>query len=389
MPKTSSIQPKKMYEFETRHERAIFVEQETTADLEKIKLAFADDNNLDKVHCENLIGGISIPIGVAGPLKINFLNDLNKTFQKPIYIPIATSEGALVASTSRGAKAINLGGGANTICERVGTTRGPVFYTGSVFKSQEFRRWFETNANQIKQIAEAGSNHLKLQKYDFKINGAYCFIRFYFYTGDAMGMNMATIASQKIVNFIEEKTDVICPTVSGNYCVDKKPAWLNFINGRGFQVSSEVILTKDILEKVLKTGAQKFFDTWLSKCMIGSAMSGSLGFNAHFANIVAAMFAATGQDLAQVVEGSMGMTTCKIVDNENLYISVYLPAMMTATVGGGTKLNTQREALNIMGVKTSEELAVAIGSTVLAGEISLLASQSIHTLADAHKKLGR
>lgn len=206
-----------------------------------------------------------------------------------------------------------------------------------------------------------------------------------------MGMNMVTIATQKAVELIERETGTRCLSVAGNYDIDKKPAWLNFINNRGFKVWAETIIKKEVLENVLKTSAEKFFDVWLAKCMIGSAMSGSLGFNAQYANIIAAIFIATGQDPAHVVEGSMGITTAKVL-NGDLLVSVYLPALNVGTVGGGTNLATQLEALTILGVAGSgnvEKFAEIIGGAVLAGEISLLASLAEGSLAAAHKKLGR
>ena len=202
-------------------------------------------------------------------------------------------------------------------------------------------------------------------------------------------MNMITIATDSINRLIETKTKIKCLSVSGNFCIDKKPAWLNFISGRGKRVWAEVILKKEVVKEVLKTTPESFFEVWLAKCMIGSAMSGSLGFNAHFANIVAAFFASTGQDLAHVVEGSMGVTTAKILDNGDLYVSVYLPSVMLGIVGGGTKLKIKQEALSIIGAKTSEELAEVFIAAVLAGEISLLSSLEEGTLAKAHEKLGR
>jgi hydroxymethylglutaryl-CoA reductase (NADPH) len=204
-----------------------------------------------------------------------------------------------------------------------------------------------------------------------------------------MGMNMVTIATQKVVDFIEKETEVVCEALSGNYCVDKKPAWVNFINRRGFEVQAEVVLTPQILEKTLKTTPKLFFETWLSKCMLGSAMAGSMGFNAHFANVAAAFFIATGQDPAQVVEASLGITHCKILDDDSLYVAVYLPSILLATVGGGTKLHTQSEALQIVGAKNSSQLAQVLAGSILAGEISLLASLSQNNLAQSHQKLGR
>jgi hydroxymethylglutaryl-CoA reductase (NADPH) len=219
-------------------------------------------------------------------------------------------------------------------------------------------------------------------------------VRFVFDTQDAMGLNMVTIATNAIVAHIKAKTGISCLALSGNFCVDKKPSWQNFINNRGIKVWAEVVLTKKVLADVLKTSAKKVYDVWLAKCMLGSAMSGSMGFNAQFANVVAAIFLATGQDVAHVVEGSMGITTTEVV-GEDLYVSVYLPDLMVGTVGGGTGLVTQKEALSMLGVaggnegKNSKQFAEIIAAAVLAGEISLLSSLEEGTLSHAHQVLGR
>jgi hydroxymethylglutaryl-CoA reductase (NADPH) len=209
-----------------------------------------------------------------------------------------------------------------------------------------------------------------------------------------MGMNMVTIATEKVARYIEEKTGAVCLSISGNYCVDKKPSWQNFIRGRGFEVWAEVLLPKYSLRETLKTTAKQLYNIWLSKCMIGSAVSGSIGYNAQYANIIAALYLATGQDAAHVTEGSLGITTAE-AQGDDLYISIYLPDLMVGTVGGGTGLATQKEALMILkvdggnGGANSQKFAEIIGAAVLAGEISLLASLAEGTLARAHKTLGR
>lgn len=370
-------------DFTTTKERREFLEKELKINLNKIVKALVDDEKL--IHCENLIGATTLPMGVAGPLKIQNSEFIIHNY----FIPLATTEGALVASVSRGCKAIYLSGGATSYVENVGVTRGPVFKTSGLKESFELKKWLENNIELLKIESEKTSSHLKLLKLETSIVGYNVFVRFYFNTQDAMGMNMVTIASDAVIQVIEKETKVKCISVSGNFCVDKKPAWLNFLNGRGKRIWAEVILKKETVKEVLKTTPEKFFEVWLAKCMVGSAMSGSLGFNAHFANIVAAFFAATGQDLSHVVEGSMGVTTSKILKNGDLYISVYLPSVMLGTVGGGTKLNTEQEALSIIGAKTSLELAEVLSGTVLAGEISLLASLAEGSLSRAHERLGR
>lgn len=377
----------KLNEFSDFQKRAEYLESTLDIDLSSIKDNFVDKDQLQNVHCENLIGGISVPVGIVGPIKIS---SVEGDFQKEVFVPLATTEGALVASVSRGFKAINQAGGCQTLINQIGVTRGPVFATDSLKNSQKFVKYLENNYLEIKKVLESTSNHLKLLKIETKILGQSVYLRLYFDSGEAMGMNMATIATQKLIDFLQEKfPKVHCLSISGNYCIDKKPAWLNFINGRGLQVQAEVILNSEILTKVLKTTSQKLFDTWLAKCMIGSAISGSLGFNLHFANVASAFFIATGQDVAQVVEASLGMTICKILENGDLYISIFMPSVMLAMVGGGTKLVTQQTMQKLIGVKNKNELAQVLGASILAGEISLLAAQSTGSLAKSHQKLGR
>ena len=370
-------------DFKTTKERREFLEKELRVRLENISKAHVDDEKT--IHCENLIGTTSLPLGVAGPITVK-----NEELRiKNYYLPLATTEGALVASVSRGCKAINLSGGATSFVENVGVTRGPVFETSGLGESMEFKKWLEDNFKLLKVEAEKTSSYLKLKKLGTRVAGTYVYVRFYFDTGMAMGMNMVTIATDEMSRFIEKNTKVKCLSVSGNFCVDKKSAWSNFILGRGKKVWADVTLKKEVVKEVLKTTSEKFFEVWLAKCIIGSAISGSLGFNAHFANIVAAFFAATGQDLAHVVEGSMGVTTSKVLKNGDLYVSVYLPAVMIGTVGGGTKLKIKQEALSIIGTKSSVKLTEVLGGAVLAGEISLLASLAEGNLSKTHEKLGR
>ena len=177
--------------------------------------------------------------------------------------------------------------------------------------------------------------------------------------------------------------------LAGNFDIDKKAAWLNFISGRGRRAWAEVVIPKSILKYVMKTDAETLNEVIQSKCWGGSMMSGSLGFNAHLANIAAAFFAATGQDLAHVVEASLGITSAEVTENKGLYVSVYLPDIMMGTVGGGTNLKTQSEAHSIVGVKTLAELSEVFAGAVLAGEISLLSSIAQQSLARVHKELGR
>ncbi len=336
-------------------------------------------------NIENLIGATQIPLGIAGPLNIKG----QRLSGNDYYIPLATTEGALVASISRGAKAISESGGAYVELNSVGITRSPVFKTSGIKECVAVKIWLGENYQKIKEITEATSSHLKLLKIDSNFTGRSLYIRFFYDSQDAMGMNMATIATEQAVRFIEKKTGIKCVSISGNYDVDKKGAWLNFINGRGKRVWAEVVINKETAMKVLKTTPQAIAEIVYRKCLVGSAMAGSLGFNAHYANVVAAIFLATGQDPAHVVEGSMGITTAEVLDNGSLYFSIYLPALVVGTVGGGTHLPTQQAALEIMQVQNVLEYSTLVGAAVLAGELSLIASLAEGSLAKAHTKLGR
>lgn len=362
------------------------VEDSLKVDLSNIGTYSLNAGEASAKNCENMIGAIQVPVGIAGPLKLN--SDISKEY----FLPLATSEGALVASVNRGCKVILLSGGANVYSYKVGTTRGPVFYTGSLSKSRKLYKWIKENEKIIKAEAEKTSAHLAFKKVMVKGTSDYVFARFYFDTADAMGMNMSTIATEAIVKRIEKETKIPALSVAGNFDVDKKASWLNFIDNRGLKAWAEVIIKQDIVETVLKTTPQELFDVWLAKCMIGSAMSGSLGFNAHFANIIAAIYLATGQDLAHAVEGSLGITTMKVMSDKSLYVSVYLPSLMIGIIGGGTGLATQKESLSLLKLdkkKSVLELAEVVAGAVLAGEISLLASLAEGSLSSAHQKLGR
>lgn len=364
----------------TVQERREALEKELKASLSNIGSFTLDESVAGSRNCENMIGAAQVPIGIAGPLRIE---------KKEYYIPLATTEGALVASINRGCKAITESGGALVDSHRVGATRGPVFRVENLRQHDRMYRYLKTNITELQRVAAGTSRHLKLEKILTRGVGKYRFVRFVFDTQDAMGMNMVTIATQALVDYIEKKLGVVCVALAGNFDIDKKPAWLNFLENRGMKVWAEVTIPAAVLKNTLKTTARAVYEVWLAKCMIGSAMSGSLGFNAQYANVIAALFLATGQDLGHVGEGSMGITTAEVVGEKDLYMNVVLPDLMVGIVGGGTGLATQKEALSIIGAQTSQEFAKVVGAAVLAGEISLLASLAEGTLARAHQKLAR
>lgn len=366
--------------FPSAKKRREHLEDELKASLSVLGSPIFEDDDL--VHCENLIGSTQVPLGVAGPI----------VFGKSLfYIPLATTEGALVASVSRGCKALVLSNGVITTSIYHGQTRGPVFETQSIEKGLILQKWIEVNTKLLQKEAEKTSGHILYKSAKIKNLGTHTYIRFSFDTKDAMGMNMVTIATEAMVELIEKETKIKCLSVAGNFDIDKKASWLNTIEGRGFEVWAEGIVPEKVLKEVLHTTASSVYKTWIAKCMLGSYAAGALGFNSHFANVVAAIFIATGQDPAHVVEGSSGITICE-VRGDDLYISINMPSLLVGTVGGGTVLPSQTAALSIMGVtnkSSSKEFAQKIGIAVLSGELSLLSALSTRTLGAAHKKLGR
>ena len=250
----------------------------------------------------------------------------------------------------------------------------------------------------MRELAESTSRFLTLEEILPTTMGTTVFLRFRFTTGDAMGMNMATIACDRLVQeMIEPEAKVECVALSGNYCVDKKPSAVNFLLGRGKRIWAEVLLEESVLSEVLKSNNLALQEVQYRKNLLGSIAAGAMGFNAQFANVLSALFVACGQDLAHVVEGSMGVTTFEARDDGAIYAAVYLPDVPLAAIGGGTALSTQREALDLLGVHVDPDrpgaavrrLAEITGAIVLAGELSLMAAFTSRDLASAHERLGR
>ncbi|HEX3128268.1 MAG TPA: hydroxymethylglutaryl-CoA reductase (NADPH) [Thermoanaerobaculia bacterium] len=385
--------PKDLPAEEAAEIRRRAVERMTETQLDNIAYHSLDVQRASRRNCENFIGVAQIPMGVVGPLRVR-----GRVADGDFYIPLATTEAALVASTNRGCSAITQAGGAVVRVEDVGMTRAPVFRTSGIQQTQQFLQWIAEHHEDLKKITEATSQHLRLLEVRPYTFGTTVFLRFRFDSGDAMGMNMATIACDRAVNdLIEPATGVPCVALSGNYCVDKKPASINFQEGRGKRIYAEVLLEAPILHHQLKTNARDLVEVQYRKNLLGSIAAGSMGFNAHYANVLAAFFIATGQDPAHVVEGSMGVTCIESRGPDAVFASIYMPDVPLGAVGGGTALETQSEALAILGISPDPErrgeaatrLAEILGAVVLAGELSLMAAFTSQDLARAHQKLGR
>ncbi|KAL0941430.1 3-hydroxy-3-methylglutaryl-coenzyme A reductase [Colletotrichum truncatum] len=343
--------------------------------------------------CENVIGYMPIPVGVAGPLIID---------GRSYFIPMATTEGVLVASTSRGAKAINAGGGAVTILTSDGMTRGPCLGFKSVERAGQAKSWIESEEGRttIEGAFNSTSRFARLQGIDSALAGTCLYVRFKASTADAMGMNMISKGVEKALSVMKEAAfeDMEIVTLTGNYCTDKKASAMNWIQGRGKSVVAEALIPSDVVKNVLKTDIDALVDVFVNKNMIGSAMAGSIGgFNAQAANIVAAIFIATGQDPAQVVESANCITIMKRA-GEFLHITVSMPSIEVGTLGGGTILDPQGAMLDLLGVRgphgtqpgaNARRLARIIAAATMAGELSLCSALAAGHLVTAHMQHNR
>ncbi|MES3516690.1 MAG: hydroxymethylglutaryl-CoA reductase (NADPH) [Natronomonas sp.] len=374
--------------------RRQIVEESAETETEAIG-EYAFDAATAEPNIENMIGAAQIPMGVVGPLAV----DGGALSGEP-YLPLATTEGALVASVNRGCSAIRAAGGATARVLETEMTRAPVFRVRDVAEAGTVAGWVREHETRLAEAAESTTNHGELRGVTPYVVGDNVFLRFAYDTKDAMGMNMATIATEAAAAVVTEETPAELVALSGNLCSDKKPAAINSIEGRGRTVAADVVLERETVERYFKTTPEAIAEANTRKNLVGSAKAGSLGFNAHAANTVAAAFLATGQDAAQVVEGANAITTADVRgsgDDERLYASLTLASLEVGTVGGGTKLPTQSEALDIVGVggggdppgSNADALAEGIATAALAGELSLLGALASDHLASAHEELGR
>lgn len=340
--------------------------------------------------CENVIGYMPVPVGVAGPLLLD-----GKQFQ----VPLATTEGCLVASTNRGCRAIALGGGANSRILADSMTRGPVVRLPSACQAAEVKAWLESTDGfqAIKEAFNNTSRFARLQKLLVGLAGRNLYIRFHSKTGDAMGMNMISKGTEQALCTLKQHfPELQVVAVSGNYCTDKKPAAINWIEGRGKSAVCEATIPAKVVREILKTSTEALVEVNISKNLVGSAMAGSIGgYNAHAANLVAAIYIACGQDPAQSVGSSNCITLMEASGptGEDLYITCTMPSIELGTVGGGTNLAPQQACLQMLGVQgasqdcpgeNARQLARVVCATVLAGELSLMAALAAGHLVKSH-----
>lgn len=339
-------------------------------------------------NIENLVGEARIPVGVIGPLRVN-----GTYAAGDYYVPLATSEGALVASFARGASAISLAGGASVACLTECVSRAPNFIFDRLADSALFLSHVLPRFDELQEVVSRTSRYCRLIDLRVSLSGRDVFLIFDFSTGDASGQNMVTFATDAICRHLLEASP-IQPRhwyVEGNMSGDKKATIQSFATARGKKVVAEAILPEPLVRRVLRSTPDDM-ERYCKRSTLGGLQSGSIGVQGHFANALAALFIACGQDAACVSEASIGLTIMDVTDDGSLYVSVTLPNLIVGTVGGGTGLPTARECLAMLGCHGSGQaktFAEICGATVLAGEISIIAALAAGDFTSAHQRYGR
>lgn len=339
-------------------------------------------------NIENFIGTVKLPVGLIGPLRINGIHA-----QGDFYAPLATTEAALVASYHRGASVITLAGGCTALLLNEGVSRAPAYAFKNLVNAGHFVAWCLANIETLRTVAEATTRHGKLKDVRVHFEGNHVYLVLDYTTGDAAGQNMVTIATQAVCDHIAEA----CPIkpdyafVEGNFSGDKKASAQSFQSVRGKKVAAEVRLPRKVVERHLHTTPERMVDYWRMSAL-GGVMSGTIGVQGHYANGLAALFIACGQDAACVSEAAVGVTRFEVGAEGELYAAVTLPNLIVGTVGGGTALPSQRACLDILGLAgagKARAFAEVCAGVALAGELSIIAALSAGQFSGAHERLAR
>ncbi|MDJ0614351.1 MAG: hydroxymethylglutaryl-CoA reductase [Rhizobiaceae bacterium] len=357
-------------------------EQSELADEKSVERA-----DVYKSNIENYIGTTSIPLGLIGPLRVNGLHGC-----KDYFVPMATSEAALVASYGRGAEVSTKAGGITSAVTKEGVLRTPAFVFDNMLQSGLFINWVAENAEAIKEAAESTTRFGKLVQIEPFMDVDVVFLICRFTTGDAAGQNMVTVATQAVLLYIEKN----CPVkpnhafIEANFSGDKKASYLGMHAGRGKKVTASVTIPNTLIKRHLRADPEKML-AYGRVAGLGATLSGQMGAQAHYANGLAALYIATGQDAACVSESAVGFTRMEKRDDA-LFFSVTMPNILAGTVGGGTNLPSQQAGLKILGlagIGNAKALAEVIAAVCLCGEISIIAAISAGHFANAHEKLAR
>jgi hydroxymethylglutaryl-CoA reductase (NADPH) len=374
------------YTTEIVRERQKFIEEYTGVKLQHIN-KYSFEPSATKGNIENFTGVAQIPIGFAGPIKIN-----GEHAQGEFIVPLATTEGTLVASYNRGMKVLNLSGGVT--CTVVGDSmqRAPVFVFENAREGRDFVQWVDANLPKIREEAEATSSVAKLIYIDRYLSNKLVFLRFNYTTGDAAGQNMVGRATFAACSWIlENYPQIVHFYLESNFATDKKSSQINVMRTRGKRVTAEAVIPRDVLIQNMRVDPETV-NYHAGIANVGAFMSGANNNGCHSPNGITAMFIATGQDVANVSESSAGVVYTEITPERDLYISITIPSLIVATHGGGTGLPTQRESLDLLGCVGKgkvKKFAEIVAGVVLAGEISLASAISSLDWVSSHEQYGR
>ncbi|HEV2129953.1 MAG TPA: hydroxymethylglutaryl-CoA reductase, partial [Longimicrobiaceae bacterium] len=373
---------------EAHHERVAFLAERGTRIRHLAGLAPAPDPATLRGSIENFIGMTQIPTGLIGPLRINGLHA-----HGDFYVPLATSEGALVASYDRGANLITAAGGVACLTTTEQVQRAPAFVFGTIAEAAHFAAWAVGEFQQFQAAAAGQTRHGRLLDMMTHIEANHVYLIFAFHTADAAGQNMVTFCTAAICEEILARTPVQPRYwfLESNMSGDKKATALSFLQTRGRNVTAEVTLPRTLVEKRLHTTPERMSDYWRIS-FVGGVQSGSIGVNGHIANGIAALFLACGQDVACVSEATVGVTRMEVTEEGDLYCGISLPSLIVGSVGGGTRLPTARECLGILqceGEGGGARLAEICAALALAGELSIVGALCSGDFARAHGELGR
>lgn len=344
-----------------------------------------------KHNVESMIGSVEIPVGVAGPLQINFSGS-----PELIYAPFACSEGALVASATRGAFAITKSGGIEVAVIDQRMTRAPEFEFSKLYDALIFLDWVKANFYEIRRVAEQKSRHARLKEIESECVGRHVRLHFVYTTGDAAGQNMTTACTWHACLWIVSQIDKISLpllnyVVDSNASSDKKVSSRNLIRGRGTRVVVECTLQRNLIRRVLRVDPDHLLRIY-NRMLLSAVTSGMSGFNINSANAVSAIFAATGQDLGSAHESSISIFGLESGPNDSIKATMTMPCLVVGTVGGGTGLPKQQQYLDLMGCagnNKAHRLAAVIAGYCLALDISTCSAAAAGEFADAHERLGR
>jgi hydroxymethylglutaryl-CoA reductase (NADPH) len=366
--------------------RQQFLEEFAGRRLEHIN-QYSFDPHAVQGNVESFVGVAQVPIGLAGPLRIR-----GEQANGEFLIPLATSEGTLVASYNRGMKVLNESGGA--VCTVVDDCmqRAPVFIFESAREAREFKKWLDGHFAEIAAAAEATTSVGKLLYIDTYLAARFAFLRFNFSTGDAAGQNMVGRATFAACSWILEQVDTVRRFyLESNFATDKKASQVNIMRTRGKRVVAEVTIPRRVLTSIMRVEPESlFYHSGVAN--VGSFLAGVNNNGLHSPNGITAMFIATGQDVANVAESSAGVVYVDLLPDQSLYLSITIPSLIVATYGGGTGLATQRECLELLGCYGRgkvNKFAEIVAGVVLAGEISLASAISSLDWVSSHEQYGR